>query len=215
MAEAGTARGSQQHLATEGLPGDTKAAWGPKVPHGAGRFQQHPTVEPGSSWGSRAAPGSRPQPVAPALRSCPPPSRRVLQDSVSAVPGVHEDPPVQGRPAAAAGPGEGEGRPIPCARLRRVRSVPEGPPTCLGTAAARTRGSLATLGAWGCPPTLSPAAFPRVGSIRLWRSKSRRPVPPSDGGLGEPGGPHVAVSACGEVWLPSSWGAVLVVSDVG
>lgn len=145
----------------------------------------------------------------------PPPSRRVLQDSVSAVPGVHEDPPVQGRPAAAAGPGEGEGRPIPCARLRRVRSVPEGPPTCLGTAAARTRGSLATLGAWGCPPTLSPAAFPRAGSIRLWRSKSRRPVPPSDGGLGEPSGPHVAVSACGEVWLPSSWGAVLVVSDVG
>lgn len=38
---------------------------------------------------------------------------RVLQDSVSTVPGIHEDPSVQGHPAAAAGPGEGAAPMLP------------------------------------------------------------------------------------------------------
>lgn len=148
---------------------------------------------------------SRPQPVAPALRSCPLPPAESFRIQYLQFLAYTKTPQYKA----------GLQQLLDQEKVRAPDSVPEGPPTCLGTAAARTRGSLATLGAWGCPPTLSPAAFPRAGSIRLWRSKSRRPVPPSDGGLGEPGGPHVAVSACGEVWLPSSWGAVLVVSDVG
>lgn len=38
---------------------------------------------------------------------------RVLQDSVPTVPGIHEDPSVQGQPAAAAGPGEGAAPVLP------------------------------------------------------------------------------------------------------
>lgn len=38
---------------------------------------------------------------------------RVFQDSVPTVPGIHEDPSIQGQPAAAAGPGEGAAPVLP------------------------------------------------------------------------------------------------------
>lgn len=55
---------------------------------------------------------------------------RVLQDSVSTVPGIHEDPSVQGHPAAAAGPGEGAAPVLPAkfpGGLGGTHPPPQGP----------------------------------------------------------------------------------------
>lgn len=79
------------------------------------------TAAGGSRGGSGGA-SSYPR-VTSVLKLCPLAPRRVVQDSVLAVPGVHKDPAVQGHPAAAAGPGEGELGPAPPALHRPPRSL--------------------------------------------------------------------------------------------
>lgn len=106
---------------------------------------------------SRGAPGGA-EPLPAAARGTgteilPPPSRRVLPDSVSAVPGVHEDPPVQGRPAAAAGPGEGEG-----ARFR-----PRGPAHVFGDSCRQNQGVSGDTWSVGVPTNTLTRGFSKGG----------------------------------------------------
>lgn len=91
--------------------GHAEAVWGhgPRHDNGTVRPQHHSGPgEPARFSRTPPTPASSLSWRVSELKPCLGSPRRILQDSVPTVPGIHKDPSVQGQPAAAAGPGEGE-----------------------------------------------------------------------------------------------------------